>query len=227
MTAEVPSGFADECEEIALEVRAELGLRSCDHLDPRALAEHLAIEVAPLDLYRGTLPEEVARLTEDDPTALSAVTVFRGTRCKILINPEHCAEREANTIAHELAHVMLEHKPRPLFDGGERIWCGAEEDEANYLAGALLVPRDAVGLMMSVMEEDEAAVADHFGVSEELMARRIAQCTDSRSEEAVHPIVAELRDEAIDEEISILLSRLLDGDGDDDGEAERATSASL
>lgn len=230
MDGEVPSGFADECEEISLEVRAELGLRSHDRLDPRRLADHLAIEVAPLDRYRKLLPKEVARLTDIDPTALSAVTVFYGTKCMILVNPEHSVEREMNTIAHELAHVMLEHEPKPLFDGDcERVWCGAEEDEANYLAGALLVPRDAVGPVLSLTGEDVAAAAEHFGVSEAVMARRIEQCSQPLPDEEWDPVAAEMRDAELEESpLSILLGRLMEVKGPDDGgEPEPARTGAL
>jgi Zn-dependent peptidase ImmA (M78 family) len=219
MEGEVPSGFADECEEISLEVRAELGLRSHDRLDPRRLADHLAIEVAPLDRYRKLLPEEVARLTEIDPTALSAVTVFYGTKCMILVNPEHSAEREMNTIAHELAHVMLEHEPKPLFEGDcERVWCGAEENEADYLAGALLVPRDAVRPVMSLAGEDVATAAEHFGVSDAVMARRIEQCSHPLAAEARETVATEMRAvESNESPLSVLLRRLTEMDRPDDG----------
>ena len=40
----------------------------------------------------------------------------------------------------------------------------AEEEEANWLSGALLVPRD--GLMRAYRrQKDEGCLADHFGIS--------------------------------------------------------------
>jgi hypothetical protein len=41
-------GFKSEAEQIAGEVRCELGLGSLDRLDPRLLAEHLDIPVVSL-----------------------------------------------------------------------------------------------------------------------------------------------------------------------------------
>src|SRR5438046_1606223 len=46
-------GFKTEANHIAREVRAELGLRFIDPLDPWALARHLEIQVVPLSSYAG------------------------------------------------------------------------------------------------------------------------------------------------------------------------------
>jgi len=164
----------DECEEIALEARAEVGLQPEDRLDPKILAEHLAIRVKPLDSYKSTLPGSVQHLTVDARSAFSAVTVYRGRRRLIVYNPAHSSRRHVNTIAHELAHVLLEHEPTKLFDeNGHRIWIPGDEAEADYLAGALLVPLSAVVPVMDQVGENLVDSAEHFGVSETLMQHRV------------------------------------------------------
>jgi Zn-dependent peptidase ImmA (M78 family) len=174
MNGRSPRRFAEECEEIALEARAELGLDSQARLDPRRLAKHLGIEVVSIKRYRHVCPAAVKQLTERDKMAFSAGTVFRKTRCMILVNPVHSPKRESNSIAHELAHLMLEHEPMSLLDGaGRRNWREEDEGEAHYLAGALLVPESGVAPVLDRMDWDLRSAADHFGVSDALMQIRI------------------------------------------------------
>jgi len=165
-------GFKAEAERLSLVVREELGLQPPDRLDPFALAEHLAIPVASLDALRVAAPGAVAHLCEEDPAAFSAATVFRGTRRLILFNPVHSAGRQANSLAHELAHVLLEHEPGPaLAPNGCRVWDADAEDEADWLGGALLVPRDGIIPVLSATGSI-AQAAEHFGVSVQLMTWR-------------------------------------------------------
>ena len=42
------------------------------------------------------------------------MTVYRGTKCKIFYNPTHAKTRTANSVAHEISHVVLEHEPGPV-----------------------------------------------------------------------------------------------------------------
>jgi Zn-dependent peptidase ImmA (M78 family) len=173
MTPHLSRAFVFQCEEIALEVRDELALGSEDRLDPRALAEWLAIKVVSIEKYRELLPVEVRRLTRLDVKALSAITVFYGTECRILFNPVHSVEHQDESIGHELAHVLLEHHPTPLFDeAGNRRWSATEEAEADYLADALLVPSEGAVLVLATLDGDVAAAAKHFGVSPVLISRR-------------------------------------------------------
>jgi len=171
---------AFECEEIALEARADIGIRAGDLLNPEILADHLAIELRPLVLYSSDLPDEVRHLTEEARSAFSAVMVYRKRKRMIVYNPAHSPRRHVNTIAHELAHVLLEHRPTKLLDStGSRIWIAADEEEADYMAGALLVPLSAVEAVMDRMEGNLVDAAEHFGVSENLMGHRVEVDRDS------------------------------------------------
>jgi Zn-dependent peptidase ImmA (M78 family) len=181
-------GMLKECETIALEARAEVGLGAEDRLDPELLAEHLAIELRPLAAYRAVLPDAVEHLTEKAPSVFSAVTVYRDSKRRIIYNPVHSPRRHVNTIAHELAHGLLEHKPTELFDEhGNRIWIPDDEAEADYLAGALLVPLGAVEPVMVRLEGDLVDAAEHFGVSENLMQYRIEIAVDPAQVEMAEP----------------------------------------
>jgi hypothetical protein len=68
-------GFKTEAEDIAREIRAELGLTAHGVLDPSALAAHLDIPVRPLT--QCAYPRDlIDHFTRADPEAFSAVTVF-------------------------------------------------------------------------------------------------------------------------------------------------------
>jgi Zn-dependent peptidase ImmA (M78 family) len=59
-----------------------------------------------------------------------------------VVNERHSRTRLANSIAHELSHLLLSHPPSAGFDPlGNRDWHQEEEDEADWLAGCLLAPR--------------------------------------------------------------------------------------
>jgi hypothetical protein len=166
-------GFKAECERISHELRGELGLDSTSRLDPHALARHLAIPVLSVGALKGSCEEAVRRLVLDDPDSFSAVTVFCGTRRLILFNPGHAASRNANSVMHELAHVVLEHEPGSVRErGGGRRWRPLDEAEADWLAGAMLVPRDGALAMMERLG-DQIRSARHFGVSRDLMRWRV------------------------------------------------------
>jgi hypothetical protein len=166
-------GFKAECERLALELREELGLDPSDRLDPHALAEHLAIPVRGLDEFAGTCTQAVRQLTLGDAGCFSAATVFCGTRREIVYNPSHPPGRHANSIAHELSHLLLEHEPGPVRQsGGERHWRAEDEAEADWLAGVLLAPREGI-LEVMYKHGDIGEGARHFGISTALMRWRL------------------------------------------------------
>lgn len=167
-------GFKTQAERISHEVRDELGLTPHDRLRPEALAEHLAIPVKPVtELLRYGADAAAIQCVLGDAMRFSAVTVFRGTRCCIFYNPHHPTGRQANSLAHELAHVILEHTPSAaITDDGLRNWNTDHEDEADWLAGVLLVPREGA-LRWMAYDGTPTAGAEHFGVSAHLFNWRV------------------------------------------------------
>jgi hypothetical protein len=182
-------GFVTEAEALALAVRAELGLDADDHLDCDALAAAWGVPVVSLDALRaaGARPSSIHHLTVASPSSFSAGTVVNGTRRLIVLNPAHPPSRRANSLAHELAHLVLEHEPGSATGpGGCRVWHADLEEEADRLAGMLLVPREAalacarVGLPLRVG-------AARFGVSVSLMRQRIHQSGAARQAYSTAP----------------------------------------
>jgi len=173
MAGKLPYGFKAEAERISAAVRRELGLGLDARLKPSALARHLGVGVRSLYEMegRGFFPDDIDELM--DPMArFSALTVFRGGRPLVIYNPKHSAARRANDVVHELSHVLRKHPPRPAIGfGGCREWDDHYEGEADWLSGALLVPRDGAFMLVrrgATLQDG----AGHFGVTEDLFRWR-------------------------------------------------------
>ena len=166
-------GFKTEANHIAREVREELGLRFSDPLDPWALARHLEIPVVPLISFNGSSAEAVHHFHRIDQGAFSAVTVFDGPRRLIVYNDSHSLGRRSSDMAHELAHALLQHRPgSALDDRGCRRWNAEQEEEANWLSGALLVSEEAALQIARTGQSFEEA-AETYRVSQAMITFRL------------------------------------------------------
>lgn len=180
-------GFKTEANRLARAVRKDLGLDAEAPLDPWKLGDFLGVEIFPLSSL-SELPAEIEHFMQVEPSALSAVTVFRGRKRAIVHNDGHLAGRQANNIAHELAHALLMHEPAPaLTILGCRKWDPVVEDEANWLGPALLVSDEAaLHIVKEQMTHKQAAAL--YGVSEEVIRMRL-NVTGARRR-ALRPAVA-------------------------------------
>jgi Zn-dependent peptidase ImmA (M78 family) len=158
---------------MAREVRLELGLAPQDPLDPWKLASHLAIPVRPLSSLQDESPLAVRHFGSSEPERFSAVTVFVGAWRVIVHNDAHSRGRQSSNLGHELGHALLLHPSAPAVDKyGCRNWDATLEEEANWLAGALLVSEEAaVNLARGRVPLNQAALA--YGVSEQMMDWRL------------------------------------------------------
>lgn len=172
----LPYGFKAEAERIALAIRAELDVSPFEPLDCRKLAAHLAIPIITLDDLAGEVEhsESITHFARQD-AGFSALTVCLGTKRIIVYNPRHSHRRQASSLAHELAHVILEHPPSAVLgDGRCRYWDQSLETQADWLGSALLVPRD--GLLRWVSKRRGLVGAEsYFGVSSQLLKWRFNQ----------------------------------------------------
>jgi len=170
-------GFKTRAESRAVEIRVQLGLTVHDRLDPRALAGHLGIAVLTLhDLVAcGASESAIQHFLEVAPEELSALTVTDGNERLIVENPNHSIGRRSSTLTHELSHIVLDHKPEPAIGlGGCRRWNQQQEDEADWQAAVLLVPRPAA-LRYARLETPIEVAAYNLGVSTTLMRWRLNQ----------------------------------------------------
>jgi IrrE N-terminal-like domain len=137
------------------------------------LANHLDVPVVPLSDYGRDAPFAVRYFSEVEVGAFSAGTIFDGPRRTIVHNDSHSPGRQAGNLTHELGHALLLHPPAPaLDDRGCRLWNQNIEDEAQWLAGAMLVTEDAaLWIARGGMSLSEAAL--NLGVSEQMVTYRL------------------------------------------------------
>jgi Zn-dependent peptidase ImmA (M78 family) len=99
-----------------------------------------------------------------------------GVRTKVIIrNPAHSPERSASDVMHELAHVLLEHEPGNVFFGPNgmalRTHNKDQEDEARWLSGCLLLPRESLFAIRRRRLSDLDACRE-YGVSQDMLTFR-------------------------------------------------------
>ncbi len=169
-------GFKARCEEMASSLRLALGLKPTDPLSPEALASYLNVYVFSLNDI-GLTQADLHQLVDADPESWSAITVSGFGKEAIIPNPAHMNGRHASNVMHELAHLILGHKPTTVFflenaDLALRGYDPSIEVEANWLAGALLLPRDALASCKS-RRLPEAEVCDTYGVSRQMLKFRL------------------------------------------------------
>jgi Zn-dependent peptidase ImmA (M78 family) len=170
-------GFKSWAERTAATLRRELTIGPLAPIDPFHVASFLDIDVrTPRDIPG--LPEDVIDpLLEGDPYGWSAISLASDGGGGLLIyNPRKSKGRRASDIMHELAHFLLDHKPTTIIMSQEldlsiRSFDAKQEDEANWLAWAVLLPRDAlVDCLRQRMNAQ--AIAEEYGVTETLVAFR-------------------------------------------------------
>jgi len=169
----VRRGFKAEAERLAEKVRREMRKRASDPLDAVELARHVGAEVRSADQL--TSRRKLETLDELQPGAFSACTFTIGDRHIVVYNPLSSEGRTQSDIAHEVAHILLEHEVKTVetIGGLSFFTCDAEEEqEANWLAGCLLLPRR---LLYAAAKEglDSHAIADTYKVSEPMAAFRL------------------------------------------------------
>ncbi|MBR2657216.1 MAG: ImmA/IrrE family metallo-endopeptidase [Loktanella sp.] len=162
---------------MSLETRSRLRIRMDQAIDPVALVQSKGGLVWTPDDVPDFDPSYLTQLTVTDPDSWDAVTIKEGDCTVIVVNNTRPAARQANTIMHEWAHLELKHKPSRVdeFENGLLLLSDYPkdlEDEANWLSGAMLAPRDGlVALRKQGLDDDQ--IAEAFGISKELATWRI------------------------------------------------------
>lgn len=166
-------GFKTFAERTAVTIRRELGIGPLAPIDPFAVASLLGVDVCTPRQIPGLTSDVFDQLLEEDPYGWSAVSVATDGGGLVIFNPRKSKGRRSSDIMHELAHFLLDHKPATIIlsqelDVAIRSFDAKQEDEANWLAWALLVPRDAlVACLRERLSVPE--IADRYGVSETLV----------------------------------------------------------
>ena len=168
-------GFKSWCENTSAALRTELKLGTADPLDPRKLAAHLNILVWKLEEIPG-IPAECVAVLRADSDSWSAATVCVGVRHAVILNSGHSAARMNSDFMHELCHLVLAHTAARVDVSNDGIlllssYNRAQEEEANWLSGALLLPRDALFNIRRKELTDESACR-LYGCSQDMLTFR-------------------------------------------------------
>jgi hypothetical protein len=169
-------GFKTFCEELAVRVRNDLSLPPVAPLPPLRLAEWLGVTLwTPADVP-GVSPELRRRLLEQHASSWSAFSIADGNRWLILYNSSHSEARTASDLMHELAHILLEHRPGKMVITQSglalRTFDRDQEDQASWLSGCLLLPRAAlIHILKSRLPTTHACSL--YSVSNDLLRYRL------------------------------------------------------
>lgn len=170
-------GFKAWAERTAESFKEEIGLNFGDALNSKKIASYLGISLWTPEEVPGIPEGVVVQLLERDPWSWSAVSLQVDDRRIIIYNPRKSEGRQASDIVHEIGHFILEHDPAtlivsPSLDFTMRSFDAKQEDEANWLAWCLLLPREE--LLHAVRRGFSAThIAEHYGVTETLVNFRM------------------------------------------------------
>lgn len=163
-------GFKAWCDNSASSIRKRLNLSDSDPLPPELLAANMGVTIMTLENVPGIEAETFRHLSSAEGDEWSAVTVHVPGKQIIIVNPRHSNARQASNIMHELAHLIRGHKPSQVYAYEAyalRDFDQLQENEANWLAGCLLLPRPAL-LSAGYRNESADEVIEKFGVSRSL-----------------------------------------------------------
>jgi hypothetical protein len=169
-------GFKSWCENVSAQYRRVLGLRPFDPLNPITLAKHLGVDLWHPENVPGVEEQYLRTLLQVDPDSWSAITICVGSRSLVIVNSTHSKARQASDIMHELAHIILAHKPvrMDVTEDGIMIlstFAALQENEAAWLAGSLLLPRLAL-IAIARNRTEASTAAANYGVSADMLQYR-------------------------------------------------------
>jgi IrrE N-terminal-like domain len=170
-------GFKGWCERVSSQQRSSLGLKDYEPLNPFDLAKKLQIIVWGANEIPGFAPQYLHVLVRSDPDSWSAVTLNFLQHTLIILNPTHSKLRESSNISHELSHIIIGHEPARLDvseDGFLLLsnYDKKQEEEANWLCGCLLLPREALIYIKRNKLNDEE-VRTNYLVSQQMLTYRM------------------------------------------------------
>ena len=162
-------GYKSWSEKFAEGLRKELGLVADAPMDIEKLSSFVGCKVLTPNQIPGMSVAHLSQLLQVDSSGWSAVTVCVDEKSVIIHNPRHSKGRQASNIVHEIAHLLLEHEPTKIVMSHDgtlvmRSFDAKQEDEANWLAWSILLPREALVSAISRGMSIES-IAVHFGVS--------------------------------------------------------------
>jgi Zn-dependent peptidase ImmA (M78 family) len=170
-------GFKSQCERRSVEFRKQVGAAPTAPILARDLARVIGVTVWSTTQIAGISREHLDVLNDQADDSWAALTMRVGASNLIVYKPVQSAGRRNNAVMHELAHIILGHELAQacLLDDGSLVpgnFDQEQEDEADWLAGTLLLPRSA---LMSIRERHlvDSDACLEYGVSQDMLNWRI------------------------------------------------------
>ncbi|WP_461427688.1 ImmA/IrrE family metallo-endopeptidase [Gymnodinialimonas sp.] len=170
-------GFKSQCEKRSVEFRRRFGLNEHEALSADKLAEELRVTVwSAADVKDLTEPTSRTINDADDDSWL-AFTMRNGPDHLVVHKPVDSRGRRNSIVMHELSHIILGHELSDacILEDGSLVpghFDQLQENEADWLAGALLLPRPALLSIRRRGLSVEAACEEHV-VSPDMLTWRI------------------------------------------------------
>jgi Zn-dependent peptidase ImmA (M78 family) len=165
-------GFKIKAKKESLEIRKEIGADYNEPLDCFKLVESLEIPAYPVEKMGefGLSTELINTICyAEGKQQFSATTISVPLGHLIFYNQTHTFERTNSSLAHEASHIILGHEFSSILDMKmvSREFDKEKEDEANWMAGCLLLPED--GLIWALKKNMSiGSIADHYNISKQM-----------------------------------------------------------
>lgn len=169
-------GFKSQCERRSVEFRKQFGLAQEAALSADRLSTELGVNVWCAEDIRGVSAEAARVLADEADQSWSALTMRMGPHHLIVYKPVSSAGRRNSVVMHELAHIILGHELASacILEDGSLVpgnFDQDQEDEADWLAGTLLLPRPAL-MSIRYRRLSDAAACHEYLVSGDMLAWR-------------------------------------------------------
>ena len=169
----LPRGFKAKANRIAVGLRRQMDLPGEAPIDLYELADRLRLRVVPISAFADTCPEHMVQLVTSDSSAFSASLVHLEHSRIILVNDGHSLPRINSSIAHEIAHALLAHRPTlPFNSSGCRNFDKDTEEQAGCLSAHILIPNEAA-LYITRSHCSTDAICERYGVSRKMLEYRL------------------------------------------------------
>lgn len=165
--------FYERCENIAARVRSNLKIAAFAPLSSHRLAQYLSIEVVFPNALPGLTLSDIDQAGNAD--GWSAITVL--TEPPIIIaHPSKDRVESESDVMHELAHLLLKHKPEMLRLISDyrvaRSYSKIQEAQADVLGDCLQLPRPALYYLRQRRYQLQE-ITQHFCISMACYNRRV------------------------------------------------------
>lgn len=167
-------GFKAESERIAKDIWDAMGLEPHDRMDAVALAQHTGCVVRSADTLVDIAKLKELKRIQDDAFFACTFELPDGRRA-VVFNPLMSDTRRNSDVAHEVAHILLNHRLSRLERLGDVGFLSCDkqqEEEAGWLSGCLLLPRFALVHDLK-RRMAHATIARNRVLSEEMVEYRL------------------------------------------------------